>query len=70
MCDSTAIQCGQTGEFQGSIPIFSSIKEEEKFQQNVSVIYRLEEFTYLLDIMVSVYNKVSIIQPISNVLYK
>ena len=42
--------------------------EEEKFQQIVYVNYRLDEFIYLLDVMNSVYDKVSANQPICNVL--
>ena len=43
-------------------------KEDEKFQQVVSVNYKLEEFIYLLDIMISVYDKIVTNQPICNVL--
>ena len=43
-------------------------KEEEKFQQIVYVNYKLDEFVYLLDIMISVYDKVNANQPICNVL--
>ena len=40
------------------VPLFGRKKEEEKFQQNVYVNYRLDEFIYLLDVMSSVYDKV------------
>ena len=46
---------------------FGRKKEEEKFQQVVSVNYKLDEFVYLLDVMNSVYDKVIANQPISNV---
>ena len=42
--------------------------EEEKFQQIVYVNYKLDEFVYLLDVMISVYDKVIANQPICNVL--
>ena len=42
--------------------------EDEKFQQVVSVKYKIEEFIYLLDIMNSVCGKVITNQPICNVL--
>ena len=43
-------------------------KEEEKFQQIVYVKYKFDEFVYLLDVMISVYDKVIADQPICNVL--
>ena len=50
------------------VRLFGRKKEEEKFQQNVYVNYRFDEFIYLLDVMNSVYDKVIANQPISNVL--
>ena len=47
--------------------LFGRKKEEEKFQQIVYVNYRLDEFVYLLDVMISVYDKVVANQPICNV---
>ena len=41
--------------------------EDEKFQQNVYVNYKLEEFIYLLDVMNSVYDNFITNQPICNV---
>ena len=38
------------------------------FQQVVFVNYKLEELTYLIVVMVSVYDKIITSQPISNVL--
>ena len=38
--------------------LFGRKKEEEKFQQIVYVNYKLDEFSYLLDVMESVYDKV------------
>ena len=43
-------------------------KEEDKFQQIVSVNYRLVEFIYLLDVMKPVYDKLIANQPICNIL--
>ena len=43
---------------------FARKKEDEKFQQVVSVNYKLEEIIYLLDVMNSVYHKVITNQPI------
>ena len=48
--------------------LFGRKKEEEKFQQIVYVSYKLDEFIYLLDGMISVYDKVIVNQPICNVL--
>ena len=42
-------------------------KQDEKFQQAVYVNYKLEELIYLLDVMNSVYDKVTTNQPICNV---
>ena len=44
----------------------SKKKEDEKFQQVVYVNYKLEEFIYLLDLMIFVYDEVITNQPISN----
>ena len=41
------------------VRLFARKKEDEKFQQAVYVNYKLEEFIYLLDVMNSVYDKVS-----------
>ena len=50
------------------VRLFARKKEDEKFQQDVYVNYKLEEFIYLLDVMNSVYDKVITNQPICNVL--
>ena len=50
------------------VRLFGRKKEEEKFQQIVYVNYKLDEFLYLLDVMNSVYDKVTANQPICNVL--
>ena len=50
------------------IRFFARKKEDEKFQQVVYVIYKLEEFIYFLDVMNSVYDKDMTNQPICNVL--
>ena len=49
------------------VRLFGRKKEEEKFQQIVYVNYRLDEFTYPLDVMNSVYDKVIANQPICNI---
>ena len=45
-------------------------KQEEKFQQIVFVNYKLDDFIYLLDVMISVYDKVIANQPLCNVFKK
>ena len=40
------------------VQFFAKKKEEKKFEQYVHVNFTLEEFTYLLDVMDSVYDKV------------
>ena len=50
------------------VRIIARKKEDEKFQQVFYVIYKLEEFFHLLDVMISVYHKVVTNQPICNVL--
>ena len=50
------------------VRLFARNKEDEKFQQVVYVILKLEEFICLLDIMNSVYDKVITNQPICIVL--
>ena len=49
------------------VRLFGRKTEEEKFQQIVYVNYKLDEFVYLLDVMISVYFKVLANQPICNV---
>ena len=50
------------------VRLFGRKTEEEKYQQFVYVNYKLDEFIYLLDVMISVYDKVIANQPICNVL--
>ena len=50
------------------VRLFGRKKEEEKFQQIVYVNYKLGELIYLLDVMISVYDKVIANQPICNIL--
>ena len=50
------------------VRLFGRKTEEEKFQQIVYVNYKLDEFIYLLDVMNSVYDKVTASPPICNVL--
>ena len=56
------------GNSYSQVRPFARTKEDEKFQQVVYVSYKLEEFIYLLDVMISVYDKVITNQPICNVL--
>ena len=48
------------------VRLFGRKKEEEKFQQIVYVNYRLDEFVYLFDARISVYDHVIANQPICN----
>ena len=48
------------------VRLIASKKQDEKFQQIVKEIYKLEEFIYLLDVMNSVYDKAITNQPIRN----
>ena len=50
------------------VQLFARKKEDEKFQRVVFVNCKLEEFIYLLDVMISVYIKDITIQPNCNVL--
>ena len=50
--------------------LFGRRKNEENFNQIVYVKYILDEFTYLLDLMNSAYDKVISNEPPSNVLYQ
>ena len=42
-------------------------KEDEKYRQIVKVNYKLEEIVYLLDVVISVYDKRIVKRPICNV---
>ena len=50
------------------VRLFGRRKDEEKFNQNVYVNYKLDEFIYLLDVLNSVYDKVIDNEPLCNVL--
>ena len=50
------------------VRLFGRKTEEEKLPQTLYVNYRLDEFIYLLDVMISVYDKVIANQPICNIL--
>ena len=50
------------------VRFFARKKEDKNFQQVVYVNYKLEEFTYLLDVINSVYDKVITNQHICSVL--
>ena len=45
------------------VRLFARKKEDEKFQQVFYVNYKIEEFIYLLDVMISVYEKSLLINP-------
>ena len=50
------------------VRLFGRKKEEENLLQIVYINYKLDEFVYLLEVMISVYDKVIANQPICNVL--
>ena len=52
------------------VRFFARKSEDEKFQQDVFVNYKLEEFIYLIGVVNSVYDNVITNQPICNVSYK
>ena len=54
--------------FYVQVRLFGLKKEEQKLQQIVYVNYKLDEFVYLLDVMISVFYKVIANEPICNVL--
>ena len=56
--------------FFAQFRFFAGKNQDEKFQQVVYVKYKLEEFIYLLEVMISVYDKVNTNQPICNGLEK
>ena len=64
LCDPVAVQCRQADSFAAHVRLFARKKGDEKFQQNVFVIYKLEEFVYLLDVSKSVFDKVIAKSPI------
>ena len=50
------------------VRLFGGRKDEEKINQFVYVNCKLEEFIYLLHVMISVYDKVIANEPLCNVL--
>ena len=50
------------------VRLFARKKEDAKFRQVAYVNYNFEEFIYLLDVRISLYDKVITNQPICNVL--
>ena len=56
----------ETSYFQ--VQLFGRRNDEEKINQIVYVNYKLDEFIYLLDVMISVYDKVFANEPLCNVL--
>ena len=50
------------------VRLFGRREDEEKFNQIVYVNYTLDEFIYLLDVMILVYDKVIANEPLCNVL--
>ena len=51
------------GSSYGQVRLVAKKKDDEKFQQVVCVNYKLEELIYLLDVMISVYDKLLLINP-------
>ena len=68
MRDYVVLHCGQAREFICSSPVFFKKVGAEKFQQITSVNYKLDELTYVFDVMKSVYDKVFATQFICNLL--
>ena len=56
--------------FYAQVRLFARKKEDQKYQQNVCVNYKVEELIKLLDVKNSVYNKVFTNQPVCNVLHE
>ena len=52
------------------VPLFARGKKDQNFHQNVYVNFKLEELFHLLDVMISVYDKKTAMEPIWNVLAK
>ena len=50
------------------VRLFERRKDEEKFNQSVYVNYKLDELIHLLDVMISVYDKVIANELLCNVL--
>ena len=57
----------KTESSYAQVQLFARKKEHGEFQQDVYVNHKLEDFTYLPDVMNSVYDKVITNQPLSNV---
>ena len=57
---------GQPENSYAQVRLFGRKKEEEKFQQIVYVNYKLDEFVYFLEDMITVYDKVIANQRICN----
>ena len=68
LSDSAAVQSGRAREFYAHVGILARKKEDAKFQQIVNVKYKLESFTYLIGLMISLYDKVNTYQTICKVL--
>ena len=60
-------KANNTATSYAQVRLFGGKKEEEKFQKNVYVSFKLDEFVYLLDFMSSLYDKVIASQPFCNV---
>ena len=52
------------------VPLLGRRKDKEKFNQIVYGNYKLDEFIYSLDVMISAYDKVIANEPLCNVLYQ
>ena len=68
MSDSTGSRTRWTNDSSyAQVRLFARKKEEDKFQQFVHVSYLLDEFMYLLDVMISVFDKVIVKRSTCNV---
>ena len=56
------------GSSYGEVRLFQRKKEDEKFQQIFYVNFKLDEFIYLFDVVISVYNNFFISKPVCNIL--
>ena len=60
----------QSESSYGQVRLFARAKEDEKFNQNVNMIYKLEEFFYLLAVLNSVHDEITTDKSFCKVLKK
>ena len=70
LCDSAAVLNEHVRKFLCSFPIIRKEEGDHNFQQGVYVNYEVENFTHLVDVMISLYDKVITNQPFYNVLWE